>query len=82
MTPAWSKEFLDIQASYKVWSHSEIRAWHDNKIQAPSDIWILSYFKIVSRTESKLWHIQNPRYIKNPFNISSEFLAYYDFWYM
>ena len=30
------------------------------------------FFKAVSRTDSKLWHIQNPRYINNPFNIPCE----------
>ena len=31
---------------------------------------------IVSRTDSELWHIQNPRFIKNSFNIRCENLAY------
>ena len=30
MAPALSKEFLDIQANYKVWIHSETLTWHDN----------------------------------------------------
>ena len=34
MVPASSKEFLDIQANYRVYIHSETRAWHDNNIQA------------------------------------------------
>ena len=29
-----SKEFLDIQANYRVWIHSETRTWHDNKVQS------------------------------------------------
>ena len=33
MAPASSKEFFDIQANYRVWIHSETRAWHDNNIQ-------------------------------------------------
>ena len=40
------------------------------------DVLISSYFKVVSRTDSELWHIQNPRYIKNPFNMPCETLAY------
>ena len=31
--PASSKEFLDIQANYRVWIHSETRMWHDKNIQ-------------------------------------------------
>ena len=31
--PASSKEFLDIQANYRVWIHSETRMGHDNNIQ-------------------------------------------------
>ena len=34
MAPASSKEFLDIQANYRVWVHSEIRTSHDNNIQS------------------------------------------------
>ena len=33
MTPALSKEFLDIQANYEVWILSETRTRHDNNIQ-------------------------------------------------
>ena len=33
-------------------------------------------FRVVSRTDSELWHIQNPRYIKNLVNIPCENLAY------
>ena len=33
IVPALSKEFLDIQANYSVWIHSETRAGHDNNIQ-------------------------------------------------
>ena len=33
MTPASSKEFLDIQTNYRVCIHSETRTWHDNNIQ-------------------------------------------------
>ena len=32
MVPASSKEFLDIQANYRVWIHSEARTWHYNNI--------------------------------------------------
>ena len=32
MAPASSKEFLDIQANYRVWIHSETCTWHDNNI--------------------------------------------------
>ena len=45
-------------------------------LEFPLDIWILNNFKVVARTESKLWYIQNPRYFKNPFNIPCETLAY------
>ena len=34
MVPASSKEFLDIQANYRVWIHSETRTWHNNKTQS------------------------------------------------
>ena len=34
MAPASSKEFLDIEANYRVWIHSETRTWHDNSIQS------------------------------------------------
>ena len=37
MVPAPSKEFLDIQANYRVWIHSETRTWHDNNIQSESN---------------------------------------------
>ena len=43
--------------------------------------YFFSNFKVVSRIESKLRHNQNPRYIKNDFNIPCESLAYWDFWY-
>ena len=33
MLPASSKEFLVIQANYRVWIHSETRTWHYNNIQ-------------------------------------------------
>ena len=33
MAPVLSKEFLDIQANYRVWIHSETRTWHENNIQ-------------------------------------------------
>ena len=29
-------------------------------------------FRFKFRTDSELWHIQNPKYIKNPFNIPCE----------
>ena len=34
MVPVLSKEFLDIQANYRVWIHSETRISHDNNIQS------------------------------------------------
>ena len=34
MTPASSKELLDIQANYRVCIHSDTRTWHDNNIQS------------------------------------------------
>ena len=34
MGPASSKEFLDIQANYRVKIHSENRRWYDNNIQS------------------------------------------------
>ena len=33
MAPASRKEFLGIQANYRVWIHSETHTWHDNNIQ-------------------------------------------------
>ena len=33
MVPASNKEFLDIQANYRVWIHSETVTSHDNNIQ-------------------------------------------------
>ena len=33
VVPASSKEFLDIQANYRVWIHSETCTWHDNNRQ-------------------------------------------------
>ena len=33
MMPASSKEFPDIQANSRVWTHSETRMWHDNNRQ-------------------------------------------------
>ena len=38
MTPASSYEFLDIQANYRVWTHSETHTWHENSIQSPFQI--------------------------------------------
>ena len=40
------------------------------------DISIQKYFKVVSRIDSELWHIQDPRYIKDLVNIPCENLAY------
>ena len=34
MAPASSKKFLDIQANYRVWIHSETRTWYNNNIQS------------------------------------------------
>ena len=45
-------------------------------LEFPLDIEILKKFKVVSRIDSELWHIQDPRYIKNPVNIPCENLAY------
>ena len=36
----------------------------------------LKKFKVVSRIDSELWHIQDLRYIKSPVNIPCENLAY------
>ena len=33
MAPVSSKEFLEIQANYRVWIHSEPPTWHANNIQ-------------------------------------------------
>ena len=33
MPPASSKEFIDIQANYRVWVDFETHMWHDNSIQ-------------------------------------------------
>ena len=37
MALASSKEFVDIQANYRVWIHSETRTWHDNNIQSETE---------------------------------------------
>ena len=42
--PASSKEFLDIQANYKVQIHSETRTWHDNNSQSKNFFIQLSYY--------------------------------------
>ena len=34
ISPALSKEFLDIQATCRVWIHSETGTWHDKNIQS------------------------------------------------
>ena len=34
MAPTSSKEFLDIQANYRVWIYSETRTLHDNNVQS------------------------------------------------
>ena len=34
MAPALSKDFLDIQANYRMWIHSEARTWNDNNLQS------------------------------------------------
>ena len=34
MALASKKEFLNIQANYRMWIHSEARTWHDNNIQS------------------------------------------------
>ena len=36
MTPSLSKQFLNIQANYRLWIHSEIRTQHNNGIQPKS----------------------------------------------
>ena len=38
MASASSKEFLEIQANYRVYIHSEPREWHDNNIQAEQKV--------------------------------------------
>ena len=39
MTPASSKVFLDNQANYSVWIHSETRTWHDNNANTVSNFY-------------------------------------------
>ena len=38
MAPASSKEFLDIQANYRVWIHAKTRTGDDNNIQSVEDL--------------------------------------------
>ena len=44
MAPALSKEFLDIQANYRVRIHSESSTWHDNNIMTPKLRSAVHYF--------------------------------------
>ena len=41
MEPSRSKEFLDIQAKYRVWIHSETSTWHDKSIELKLNLWSL-----------------------------------------
>ena len=34
MVPALKKEFVDIQANFRVWIHPETHRWHDNNIKS------------------------------------------------
>ena len=45
MAPASIKEFLNIQANYRLWIHSETNTLHDNNIQ-PEPFVLLYIFKI------------------------------------
>ena len=42
MAPALSKEFLDIQANYREWIHSETHMLHDNNMQSRISHYMLS----------------------------------------
>ena len=52
MASASSKEFLEIQANYRVYIHSEPREWHDNNIQAEQKV--ASNEQKVTSNEEKL----------------------------
>ena len=49
MAPASRKEFLDIQANYKVQIHSETPTWHDNNIQSD----VSAFFKFQELAKKK-----------------------------
>ena len=62
MAPTSSEEFLDIQANYRVWIHSESRAWHDNNRHSNQ-----TKFAVLSRGP-KLWNrLWTSRYTKENF---------------
>ena len=42
MTPASTKEFLDIHSNYRVWIYSETRMSHDNNIQPIKPLYFFS----------------------------------------
>ena len=65
---------MNIVQSWK--NNSGFRSYiHFQHLIFQSFPWIFE-FKIVSRTNSELWHIQNPKYIKNLVNIPCGNLAY------
>ena len=80
--PKTHKKWILVKIRKRIQVSVHIHSKHIVFLGFFSDIWILSYFKVVSRTESKLWHNQNPRYIKNPSNIPCDIPAYEDSWYM
>ena len=59
MAPASSKNFLDIQANYRVWIHSETPTRHDNKIQSTATVVTAGngpiFDSIVSRQNNNLY---------------------------
>ena len=56
MAPASSKEFLHIQANYRVWIHSDTCTWHDNNIQSTIkfDVFVLFLIFFVSMSQKSV----------------------------
>ena len=46
MASASSKKFLDIQASYRLWIHSETCTWDDNNIMFNQNAWLKPYIVV------------------------------------
>ena len=71
-----NSQTMNIVQSWK--NNSRFRSCiHFEHLIFQSFPWIFE-FKIVSRTNSELWHIQNLKYIKNLVNITCGNLAYSD----
>ena len=74
--PKTRRKWILFKVRKRIQVSAHIHSEYILLLGSPSDIWILTYFQVASRTESKLWHNQNPRSIKNSFNIPCETLEY------